>query len=184
MTAGDMANGEGHRKHSKSKGQGDAGKGNPKLGITSSQHRAAASAKDEPEGAENSAPNFFESGIAQLLNLWGSTKLFLETAAVYLVSLQTATQKGAHATCVPKLRKCCITGLSGLHAFPPRSRIMSERRPQTLANHARLDPFFHFLLVPVLLICFIWSIVLPLSSRQCLTPLARRLFAYGIALVR
>jgi hypothetical protein len=36
---------------------------------------------------------------------------------------------------------------------------MSERPPQTLANHARFDPLFHFFLVPVLLICFIASIV-------------------------
>jgi len=36
---------------------------------------------------------------------------------------------------------------------------MSEKRPQTLANHARTDPWFHYFLVPVLLICFIASIV-------------------------
>ncbi len=36
---------------------------------------------------------------------------------------------------------------------------MSERRPQTLANHAKFDPLFHFFLVPVLLACFIASIV-------------------------
>jgi len=36
---------------------------------------------------------------------------------------------------------------------------MSEQRPQSLANHARFDPFFHFFLTPVLLICFVWSIV-------------------------
>jgi len=36
---------------------------------------------------------------------------------------------------------------------------MSERRPQTLANHAKFDPFFHFFLAPVFVVCFIWSIV-------------------------
>ncbi len=40
---------------------------------------------------------------------------------------------------------------------------MSERTPQapqqTLANHAKLDPIFHFFLAPVLLACFIASIV-------------------------
>jgi len=35
---------------------------------------------------------------------------------------------------------------------------MSEKRPQTFANHARLDPFFHFTIVPLLLLCFIASI--------------------------
>jgi hypothetical protein len=34
-----------------------------------------------------------------------------------------------------------------------------ERRPQTLANHAKFDPLFHFVLIPVLLACFIASIV-------------------------
>ena len=36
---------------------------------------------------------------------------------------------------------------------------MSEKHPQTLANHAQIDPWFHFVLAPVLLICFIASIV-------------------------
>ena len=36
---------------------------------------------------------------------------------------------------------------------------MSENQPQTYANHRRMDPFFHYFLTPVLLICFIWSIV-------------------------
>ncbi len=36
---------------------------------------------------------------------------------------------------------------------------MSEKRPQTLANHARFDPLFHFFLAPILLACFIASIV-------------------------
>ena len=36
---------------------------------------------------------------------------------------------------------------------------MSEKRQQTLANHAKIDPWFHYFLAPVLLICFIASIV-------------------------
>ncbi len=36
---------------------------------------------------------------------------------------------------------------------------MSEKRPQSLANHAKLDPLFHYFLAPVLLGCFIASIV-------------------------
>ena len=35
---------------------------------------------------------------------------------------------------------------------------MSEKRPQTLANHARFDPLFHFVIVPILMICFGFSI--------------------------
>jgi Family of unknown function (DUF6526) len=35
---------------------------------------------------------------------------------------------------------------------------MSEKRPQTFANHARADPWFHFLIVPVLSICFGFAI--------------------------
>jgi hypothetical protein len=36
---------------------------------------------------------------------------------------------------------------------------MSEKRPQTAANHAKIDPFFHFFLAPVLIGCFVASIV-------------------------
>ena len=35
---------------------------------------------------------------------------------------------------------------------------MSDKRPQTFANHGRFDPFFHFIIVPLLLLCFIASI--------------------------
>ena len=35
---------------------------------------------------------------------------------------------------------------------------MSEKHPQTLANHARLDPFFHYVIVPLLVICFGFAI--------------------------
>jgi hypothetical protein len=35
---------------------------------------------------------------------------------------------------------------------------MSEKRPQTLANHGRLDPWFHFIILPLLLFCLIASI--------------------------
>jgi hypothetical protein len=33
-----------------------------------------------------------------------------------------------------------------------------ERRPQTLANHAKFDPLFHFILVPILLVGFGFSV--------------------------
>jgi Family of unknown function (DUF6526) len=36
---------------------------------------------------------------------------------------------------------------------------MREKLPQTLANHAKFDPLFHYFLTPVLLGCFIASIV-------------------------
>ena len=36
---------------------------------------------------------------------------------------------------------------------------MSERVPQTRANHMRVDPWFHFILLPGLLLFLIWSVV-------------------------
>jgi hypothetical protein len=36
---------------------------------------------------------------------------------------------------------------------------MSETKPQTYANHARLDPWYHFFLAPIVLIILIASIV-------------------------
>lgn len=36
---------------------------------------------------------------------------------------------------------------------------MSERKPQTYANHTRFDPVFHYFLAPVLLITVILSII-------------------------
>jgi hypothetical protein len=36
---------------------------------------------------------------------------------------------------------------------------MSESKPQTFANHGRLDPWYHFFLAPLALIIFIASIV-------------------------
>ena len=39
---------------------------------------------------------------------------------------------------------------------------MAEKRPQTLANHAKLDPPFHFVLAPLMLASFsiaVWSAI-------------------------
>jgi hypothetical protein len=35
---------------------------------------------------------------------------------------------------------------------------VAEKTPQTLANHARFDPAFHFFIVPVFAFTLIWSI--------------------------
>jgi hypothetical protein len=35
---------------------------------------------------------------------------------------------------------------------------MSEKHPQTLANHGRIDPVFHYLILPLLVLCFAFSI--------------------------
>src|SRR6267378_1821037 len=40
-----------------------------------------------------------------------------------------------------------------------RSKNMSDTNPQTYANHTRWQPTFHFFVVPVMVINFIWSIV-------------------------
>ena len=36
---------------------------------------------------------------------------------------------------------------------------MSERIPQTRASHMRFDPWFHFVLIPGLLLFLIWTVV-------------------------
>jgi hypothetical protein len=36
---------------------------------------------------------------------------------------------------------------------------MAEKTPQTLANHGRLDPPFHFFVLPVFAAALIWSVV-------------------------
>jgi hypothetical protein len=36
---------------------------------------------------------------------------------------------------------------------------MAEKTPQTLANHTRLDPPFHFFVIPVFAFTWIWSII-------------------------
>jgi hypothetical protein len=36
---------------------------------------------------------------------------------------------------------------------------MAEKQPQTFANHARLDPPFHFLVLPVFAAALIWAVV-------------------------
>src|SRR5437588_12600745 len=41
-----------------------------------------------------------------------------------------------------------------------RSRAMAEKVPQTLANHVRFDPLFHFFLVPIFGLSTIAAVVL------------------------
>jgi len=36
---------------------------------------------------------------------------------------------------------------------------MAEKKPQTFANHARLDPLYHFIVLPVFALCVIGGIV-------------------------
>jgi hypothetical protein len=36
---------------------------------------------------------------------------------------------------------------------------MPEKRPQTISNHRRSDPGFHFILLPLLLLLLIWTII-------------------------
>ncbi|HEX4486849.1 MAG TPA: DUF6526 family protein [Terriglobales bacterium] len=36
---------------------------------------------------------------------------------------------------------------------------MSEKNPQNFANHARFDPLFHFIIVPIFLITWIMTVV-------------------------
>ncbi len=59
---------------------------------------------------------------------------------------------------------------------------MSERRPQTLANHGKFDALYHFFVVPLLLICFIASVVFAIQRPR---PLHIWLvfFALGILLL-
>ena len=35
---------------------------------------------------------------------------------------------------------------------------MSEKHPQTLANHAKIDPIFHYVIGPLSFICFGWAV--------------------------
>ncbi len=35
---------------------------------------------------------------------------------------------------------------------------MNEKYPQSYSNHGRTDPWFHYGIAPILLICFLWSI--------------------------
>jgi hypothetical protein len=36
---------------------------------------------------------------------------------------------------------------------------MAAKVPQTLANHTRFDPLFHFFLAPVSIILFVWAVI-------------------------
>ena len=56
-----------------------------------------------------------------------------------------------------------------------------ERRPQTLANHAKFDPMFHFVLIPVLIACFIASIVFLFHGVTAFRDLVRDLYARCIS---
>ena len=52
MTTGDVADGIGHRQDRQSEGQGYAQQANAEGGERRGKHRAAATAEDQPEGAE------------------------------------------------------------------------------------------------------------------------------------
>jgi hypothetical protein len=36
---------------------------------------------------------------------------------------------------------------------------MAAKTPQTKSNHVRFDPFFHFFLIPLSLLIFVWTVV-------------------------
>src|ERR1700685_204835 len=54
----------------------------------------------------------------------------------------------------PRDSRLCYTGTS----FPRRPSPMAEKVPQTLANHTRLDPLYHFFALPVFAFAVIWSV--------------------------
>jgi hypothetical protein len=57
---------------------------------------------------------------------------------------------------------------------------MAEKAPQSLANHARYDPWFHFFVVPVLLATFVSSAVLAIRHPGLLSIWAA---VFDVALV-
>jgi len=85
-----------------------------------------------------------------------NNEVFRETAEVYPVSGQTPRKISRRRLTAALLYN--DSDRAAIHRAPEEPT-MSERTPQTLANHAKLDPIFHFFLAPVLLACFIASIV-------------------------
>ncbi len=64
---------------------------------------------------------------------------------------------------------------------------MGERRPQTLANHVRRDPVFHFFLAPLSLIVFVasvWNAVRHPGFLFIWLALAALLFVVAVFLLR
>jgi MFS superfamily sulfate permease-like transporter len=59
---------------------------------------------------------------------------------------------------------------------------VSDKQPQTLANHARFDPLFHFVLAPLLFGCLIASIVF-LCHRVTSTRIWLVVFSFTVLLL-
>lgn len=57
-----------------------------------------------------------------------------------------------------------------------------EPKPQNLANHAKLDPPFHFMLLPILLVTLILTIVNVIRNYDALTPWILLLLALAVLL--
>lgn len=57
-----------------------------------------------------------------------------------------------------------------------------EPKPQNLANHAKLDPPFHFMLLPILLVTLILTIVNVVRNYDALTPWILLLLALAVLL--
>lgn len=55
---------------------------------------------------------------------------------------------------------------------------MSDQTPQTRSNHTRLDPAFHFFLVPAVLLYLVWTIIHLVRH-----PAPDSLALFGIAIV-
>jgi len=60
VTAGDVANGVGHREHGQTEGEGDPDEADPQLRIRRGQHRGAAAPEHEPRSPDEFRHEFLE----------------------------------------------------------------------------------------------------------------------------